>query len=1361
MKNLVKFAAVVIVALLFALSMAACNGNGNMSDPNPGGDRTMRKTLQSGMEHSEIVAAAESKVALPSALNSLLRMTSPSPPSTSVYEALRGSTTVNDATYDYFQILDLPGVVGMQVALYEVIGGTTSKNRAGYYWMISGAKATEMGGTGYIANQLYVLPSINCSDSAALPNVNAMETFRYPAYVLNNNMYWSPTAGNQPRIITNSYSSILTGTKWTSGTKIFQVSARLFAFPDDSTFETGAWQTNMVGQMTVSCTSPAPQTGIVLDIDELTLDVRGIRTLAATMIPVGTTVSWSTSNANVATVSNGVIMAVTEGTADIMATITVDGTTYSAKCVVTVVTKTLGTGTVTMQNWAFGQTASNPVINSETNPGSIATYIGRDETSYAETSAKPSAVGKYTVKVVFAENENYAFHTATADFEITKASGGAILIQNWTYGQTANNPDIYSFEEVYGTPGLEFTLINSGTAYEVSRGTADVAEIRIPAVYEGKPVTRIANYGFSAYTTLPTQPGGNAQGGQYVGFPEIASITLPRNLNSIGVSAFRGSALSSITIPASVTSIETYAFSACGNLVIWVQSAIPPTIESRSLGEQVGMRAVIVPSGFLSAYQTVWGRFYPANSQIYNKIYSETDQFVIDSGLKPDNDPAPANPSQYTVIYLGRDGTSYPESTIKPSAVGKYTVKVVFAETANYTAYTATANFEILAQSGGTPIDPGGDPQNPSDPNNPNNPSNTNNPNNPNGGIDSEKTLQLILTIIFGTLGLAAIGVGAVFFSRNKKALMPQSKKGRRILYGIIGGATALLGIDIAMMISSVLGAETLAWSGIGVMILYGILGVVVPGLILLLVLSFNKKLQKMLLTATELIDNVERTAEQKRWFYESEGYEDFQQEMGKGDAIGRSMRVAYLLATVGWIAATVICLISATFGIISTPILQIAGIMAFIYIVIIWFAGGRNLKKRLNTMDAQNSFNINYCLKCGDRAEISGKRFIATRYTHKTITRRGTPPSGPFRETGNYQMGAYQPEGEITSVTSATKVGGDGKAYNEFTAQIKFTHHVHKVTRDCEQCGYRWENEEDLPSVETQSSPQTVIYAGSVSVAKPDLPHVYCEFCHGKNKGEATRCEHCGNNLANAVTKGRSAGYGGSLAVHLSAGDQELNSYAELAKSGDVDAQYKLGYAYLYGTLGEKNLIKGIDWLQKAARNGSIKAKTLLRERSAAATEKEEKAEDTAATAEKQVEAESPAEKAYVKKREEGTYLFEAQEEEITSVYGSEANDLPRIDGATPPVPKNVPPVPIAVVPIAPIIPTTAAPVIPAAVIPPPAAIPVASAESQATEPAKQEIALPPKEAINTLREYKQLLDDGIITNKEFAAMKKQLLGL
>jgi len=98
------------------------------------------------------------------------------------------------------------------------------------------------------------------------------------------------------------------------------------------------------------------------------------------------------------------------------------------------------------------------------------------------------------------------------------------------------------------TQGLAFTPIKSNTAYSVAKGTTDAAQVVIPAEYEGKPVTAIAEQGFRSYTGM-------------------TSVTIPDSVTSIGSSAFSGcTGLISVTIPDSVTSIDQFAFNGCTGL---------------------------------------------------------------------------------------------------------------------------------------------------------------------------------------------------------------------------------------------------------------------------------------------------------------------------------------------------------------------------------------------------------------------------------------------------------------------------------------------------------------------------------------------------------------------------------------------------------------------------------------------------------------------------------------------------------------------------------------------------------------------------------------------------------------------------
>ena len=115
------------------------------------------------------------------------------------------------------------------------------------------------------------------------------------------------------------------------------------------------------------------------------------------------------------------------------------------------ITKADGTASVSLSDWTYGETASEPVPTSDTNGINNVTYQykvkGADDTTYSDTL--PINAGDYTVKATFAATENYNAVTATADFTITKA----------TYDMTG-----VKFEDAsYTYDGSEKTLTISGT----------------------------------------------------------------------------------------------------------------------------------------------------------------------------------------------------------------------------------------------------------------------------------------------------------------------------------------------------------------------------------------------------------------------------------------------------------------------------------------------------------------------------------------------------------------------------------------------------------------------------------------------------------------------------------------------------------------------------------------------------------------------------------------------------------------------------------------------------------------------------------------------------------------------------------
>lgn len=75
---------------------------------------------------------------------------------------------------------------------------------------------------------------------------------------------------------------------------------------------------------------------VTLSQKTMTLAEGGSKALTATTVPADAEVTWASSDDTKVTVSNGTVTAVAEGSANVTATITVDGTQYTATCAVTV-----------------------------------------------------------------------------------------------------------------------------------------------------------------------------------------------------------------------------------------------------------------------------------------------------------------------------------------------------------------------------------------------------------------------------------------------------------------------------------------------------------------------------------------------------------------------------------------------------------------------------------------------------------------------------------------------------------------------------------------------------------------------------------------------------------------------------------------------------------------------------------------------------------------------------------------------------------------------------------------------------------------------------------------------------------------
>lgn len=79
-----------------------------------------------------------------------------------------------------------------------------------------------------------------------------------------------------------------------------------------------------------------PTPSILLNKHSLTIEDEGTAALTAVTVPEGETITWSSANDTIATVTDGVVTGEAEGNTIITASITVDGVTYTDTCTVIV-----------------------------------------------------------------------------------------------------------------------------------------------------------------------------------------------------------------------------------------------------------------------------------------------------------------------------------------------------------------------------------------------------------------------------------------------------------------------------------------------------------------------------------------------------------------------------------------------------------------------------------------------------------------------------------------------------------------------------------------------------------------------------------------------------------------------------------------------------------------------------------------------------------------------------------------------------------------------------------------------------------------------------------------------------------------
>ena len=240
---------------------------------------------------------------------------------------------------------------------------------------------------------------------------------------------------------------------------------------------------------------PVAVDGVTLDESSITLVVGGNQTLVATVTPADAddkSVTWSSSNSSVATVTDGVVTAVSPGTVTITVT-TVDGG-YTATCQVTVEERAV-TGieaTPDRSVYTVGDVFDDGVsVELVYNDGSREPLS--EGYSVDASAVDMSTPGTYTVTVTY--------QTFTATFDVTVRAPGDVAISVTVIGGGPTNKVVLTVDGVE----TEFTrngtlVVEEGSVVTVAYSTSGLLDPTITV--GGEPISNGGTFVAGSDTTL-------------------------------------------------------------------------------------------------------------------------------------------------------------------------------------------------------------------------------------------------------------------------------------------------------------------------------------------------------------------------------------------------------------------------------------------------------------------------------------------------------------------------------------------------------------------------------------------------------------------------------------------------------------------------------------------------------------------------------------------------------------------------------------------------------------------------------------------------------------------------------------------
>lgn len=217
---------------------------------------------------------------------------------------------------------------------------------------------------------------------------------------------------------------------------------------------------------------------IVLSSNNKSMTVGDSSAITATTTPSGQTITWTSSNTSVATVSEGKITAKTSGSAIITAKFIYNGTTYSKTCNVTVVSTSAPEPTLSSISIATKPTKTTYEIGESLNTSGLTLKLTYSDGStkivsngFATSGFSSTTAGTKNITVTYEGKETSFVVTVNAkssDLQVTieskKACAGKTVLVNVSL---QNNPGIWGMDLIVNYDKTKLTLISvtNGTVF--------------------------------------------------------------------------------------------------------------------------------------------------------------------------------------------------------------------------------------------------------------------------------------------------------------------------------------------------------------------------------------------------------------------------------------------------------------------------------------------------------------------------------------------------------------------------------------------------------------------------------------------------------------------------------------------------------------------------------------------------------------------------------------------------------------------------------------------------------------------------------------------------------------------------------